>query len=81
MILKVRGVEVGSKHRSKIHQKKHVNMRRHLGLDFSSMLVDISSISPHLFDICRFDLAPPEELRKSVVSKLLFASLSFISSR
>ena len=36
MILKVRGMEVGSKNRSKMH----VNVRRHLGFDFSSILLN-----------------------------------------
>ena len=38
-ILKVRGVQVGSKNRS----KNEVNMGWHLGIDFSSILVDFRS--------------------------------------
>ena len=39
MILKVLGVEVGTKNRSKYE----IMMRRHLGIDFSWILVDLGS--------------------------------------
>ena len=37
------GVQVGSKNRSKIDKKNEVNMGRHLGIDFSWILVDFGS--------------------------------------
>ena len=40
MTLKDLGVEVGSKNRSKNELQNEINMGRHLGIDFSSILVD-----------------------------------------
>ena len=41
MILKAQGVEVGSKNPLKKRSKNEIKMGRHLGIDFSWILVDV----------------------------------------
>ena len=73
MILKVLGAEVGTPNRSKIDKKNELMMGRHLGIDFSWILMDLGrQVGPMLgskIDPKSIQKAIEKQMRKKKAKK------------